>query len=125
MGGRDLRNSNNNYPDRLYYYPSSVINGNKLVAETLPLGRFNANDVIPFGWQPLVINGNVTSNFEYKGTIETIDEISDLRPKMFVKYADGNQWFIVDKIIESEVSDKSISARPSFKRTITLRGIKL
>lgn len=125
MSGRDLRYSNIDYPDKIYYYSANYVNNNKLVQDALPLGRFNANNVLPFGWRPIVVNGNVTSNKEYTGTIETIDEISDLRPNMFVKYANGNQLFIVDSIIESEITDKSISARPAFKRTIALRGVKI
>lgn len=121
---RDLRHSINEYPDRVYYYPSTAVKGNTLVKDAKPLGRFYCNDIVAFAWKPVTTNGNLNSNYEYIGTIQTVDEISDIRPQMYVQYANGGGLFIIDEIIESEITDKRYSSRPAIQRTLVLRGIK-
>lgn len=121
---RDIRFGINEYPDVVDYYAANVVNGNTLSKDAQALGRFNVNDIGGFAWRPIVINGNLTSNLEYVGKVETIDPISNLRPQMFVKYRKGDQLFIVVDITEMEISDKMVSARPSYKRIISLRGVK-
>lgn len=121
---RDLRFDINKYPDVVYYYPFNSVKNSQIEQNAKPLGRFYTNDIEPFAWRPIIINGNLTSNYEYVGKIETIDNCSDLRPQMYVRYANGDQIFIVSEIVENEITDKRISARPCVKRQITLRGVK-
>lgn len=120
---RDLntgRAGNNRY----YYYDSNVVKNNKLLVDAQALGRFDADDVVSFGWKPIVVNGNMTSQREYTGTIITHDYIDDLRPNMFVTDESDN-LFVVDSIPEQDnITSEEISARAVQATTIVLRGLK-
>lgn len=120
---RDLginRAGNNRY----YYYNFDAVKNNKLVQNAQALGRFDADDVVAFGWKPITSNGNITSQNEYIGTIYTYDEIGDLRPPMFV-VDEGNNLFIVSEISEQDnVTSEELSSRAIQKTTIVLRGLK-
>ena len=78
---RDLRQlkGKNSYPDRCYYYSSTAIQGNKLVKDAQPLGRFDKRDTISFQWERPTINGMVSSVAQFVGTVETLDHVEDLK----------------------------------------------
>lgn len=123
--GIDVRIGSNEYPDLFYYYSYDAVQNNKLVADTKPLGRISAKGVIDFGWRPLLINGNITSNFEYAGTIETKSPCDDLRPNMFMLDRKSGVLFIVLAIPMEMGEDNSeqISTRPVTIKHIELRGL--
>lgn len=122
---RDLRTSIQNYPDRCYYYASTAVQNNKLVPDAKPLGRFNKNDIVPFAWKRLTINGVLTSTRQLIGTIITPDECHDIRPGMFV-IDSHNMLYVVDEIPkdDDENRSKEVGTRPVHVLTIVLRGFE-
>lgn len=124
---RDLRQigyNRNNYPDLCYYYDSSAINGNVLKEDSQPIGRFYKKDVIPFQWQRVSVNGIVTSAIEFIGTVETADNVSQLRPDMYVKDQTGALFLVVAPVISDDANkSKVVGTRPTVITTMRLRGV--
>jgi hypothetical protein len=122
--GRDLRASNQGYPDKCYYYPSNAVNGNKLVPDAKPIGRFYKRDLIPFAWRRITQN-NLTIETQYIGTIETHDNVWKIRPGMFV-LDQTNMLFVVNEIPQDNDYDssKEIGTRPLRKTIMVLRGFE-
>lgn len=124
--GRDFRASNQGYPDRCYFYPSTAVNNNKLVANAQPLGRFYKRDTIPFAWRRITIQSTLTSETQYVGTIETHDNVAKIRPGMFVLDQTGT-LFVVDEIPQDNDynESKEIGTRPLRKTIMVLRGFEV
>lgn len=124
---RDLRQiySYEDYPDKCYYYSSTAVKDNKLLPNSKPLGRFNKRDITPFQWERITINGVLTNKKQFIGTIQTLDNIIDLRPDMYVKDQNGMLFLVIPPIIsDDDNKGKSIGTRPMIKTTLTLRGVE-
>lgn len=123
---RDLRilSGRNKYPDKCYYYDSKAVNNNQLVKDAQPLGRFYKRDVVSFQWEYATINGIVSSNMQFVGTIETLDVVN-IKPDMYVKDNNGDLFIVVAPVISDDMNrGKVVGTRPQVKTTMTLRGLK-
>ena len=124
---RDLRQigfNKNNYPDLCYYYDSTAVNGNKLIKNSKPIGRFYKTDKVPFQWRRVIVNGVVTSAIEFIGTVETADDVSKLRPDMYVQDQTGVLFLVVAPVISDDANkSKVVGTRPTVITTMTLRGV--
>lgn len=119
---RDLRqlNGRNKYPDKCYYYDSNAVEGNKLVQDAKPLGRFYKRDVISFQWENAANNG-INSNKQFVGTVETLDVVNDLKPDMFVVDNTGTLFIVAAPVISDDANrGKVVGTRPQFKTTFKL-----
>lgn len=124
---RDLRQTGrlNDYPDRCYYYDSLAVDKNKLKPDAKPLGRFYKKDKVSFQWERITINGVLTSRYQFKGVIETIDHVEDLRPDMYVVDQLGMLFIVASNLVsDDENKSKIIGTRPCITSQITLVGVE-
>lgn len=124
----DLRNlgSRSKYCDVYTLYPSDAVNGNTLTlkADAVPLARFHSRDVEEFRYEHPTINGYVSTSLQYRGRIETIDDLSMARPDMYVVGEDGTIYIIEAPLVtDNNPAVTSVSRRPAIKYQMTLRGI--
>lgn len=124
MAGIDLTQGTYGYPDRMWLYDSTAVDGNTLVKDAEPICRFNKFDKVPFGIRKVVVNGIVTNDRIFSGTIETADFV-ELKPDMYCEDEWGN-LFIITSIPSADDSNiqKELSARPTTIRTAILQGVK-
>ena len=124
---RDLRQLNrlNSYPDRCKYYDAKFIDKNKLMPNAKPLGVFYKKDKVSFQWERVTINGIATSRKQFKGVIETMDYVADIRPDMYVVDQTGMLFIVGTPVIsDDENRSKNIGRRPCIITTMTLIGIE-
>lgn len=124
---RDLRQTGriNDYPDLCYYYNSDAVDKNKLKQDSKPLGRFYKKDKVSFQWERISINGILTTRYQFKGVIETIDHVEDLRPDMYVVDQTGMLFIVSTNLIsDDENRSKVVGNRPCIKSQITLIGVE-
>lgn len=126
---RDLRNigSTREYCDVYWLYPSDVVDGNtlELREDAVALCRFRSRDVEDFRWEnPKTPDGTISSVIQYRGKIETMDDLSMARPDMIVKSEDGT-LFIIEAPLETAnyAPTTAIGKRPNIKYRFTLRGL--
>ena len=125
---RDLRQTRslNNYPDRCLYYDSTAVEHNKLKVDAQPLGRFYKKDKVSFHWEQITMNGELTTNKQFKGVIETMDHVEELRPDMYVKDQTGMLFRVTENLVsDDENRSKSVGTRPCIISTITLIGLEI
>ena len=124
--GRDLRQigfNRDNYPDKCYLYPSTAVDGNKLVKDAKPICRFYKRDLVSFQWERVVINGQHTKRCVFKGTIQTADHLEEARPDMYVLDNNGMLFRIDTPIISDDANEsKVVGRRASVITTMTLIG---
>lgn len=128
--GRDLRQTGynrNRYPDRCVYYGKECINNGVVIPNAKPLGRFYKRDAEAFAWKYQSLgNGQFSSSMVFEGKIETLDNVSDLRPDMYVVDQTGMLFVIVPPVVSDDADQsKVIGTRPSVKTTMTLRGLEI
>ena len=125
--GRDLRQigyGKNRYPDCCYLYDSSAVEHNKLVKDAQPVCRFYKRDVVAFQWEYATVNGITTSRKQFVGTIETLDNVSEARPDMYVTDQTGALFIIIPPVVSDDANkSKVVGTRPTIKTTMTLRGL--
>ena len=124
---RDLRQigyNKNRYPDLCYLYDSTDVEKNKLKKDAKAITRFYKKDVVPFQWERITINGVVSSRLQFKGTIETLDNVQMAKPDMYVVDQTGT-LFIIDTPVISDDANKSkvVGTRPTIKTTMILKGV--
>lgn len=124
----DLRNlgSRSRYCDVYTLYPSDAVDGNTLTLkeDALPLARFHSRDVEEFRYERPSINGYVATVVQYRGKIETMDDLSMARPDMFCRAEDGTIFIIEAPLItKNDSAVTAVSRRPNIKYELTLRGI--
>lgn len=124
----DLRNvgSRNRYCDVYTLYHSDAVDGNtlKLKEDAVPLTRFHSRDVEDFRYERPTINGYVSTVVQYRGKIETMDDLSMARPDMFVKAEDGTLFIIEAPVVtKNDSSVTAVSRRPNIRYEMTLRGL--
>lgn len=114
----------NAYPDRCYLYGSDAVDDNKLVKDAKMICRFNKKDAVPFHWERISVNGIVTNEKQFIGTIETADHIEEARPDMFVVDQTG-ALFVIDEIPMSNDLDRTkvVGTRPAVVTRLVLRGV--
>jgi len=125
---RDLRNIGNRsrYCDTYYLYASDAVDGNtlRLKPDAPFLARFHSRDVEEFRWERPTVNGYVSTVLQYRGKIETIDDLSMARPDMYVVSEDGTIFIVEAPLITANDSSVTrLSKRPNIKYTLTLRGL--
>ena len=124
----DLRNigSREKYCDVYTLYPADAVDGNtlKLKEDAVPLARFHSRDVEDFRYERPTVNGYVSTVVQYRGRIETMDDLSMARPDMFVKAEDGTLFIIEAPLLtKNDSAVTALSRRPTTKYEFTLRGI--
>lgn len=124
---RDLRMigfNRNAYPDYCYLYGSDAVDDNKLVKDAKMICRFYKKDAVPFHWERISVNGIVTNEKQFIGTIETADHIEEARPDMFVVDQTG-ALFVIDEIPMSDDLDRTkvVGTRPAVVTRLVLRGV--
>lgn len=124
----DLRNigGREKYCDVYLLYDSKAYNRNTLSIDpdAAPLARFHSRDVEEFRYERPSINGYVSSVVQYRGRIETMDDLSMARPDMFCVSEDGTVFIIEAPLItKNDSSVTSVSRRPNIKYEFTLRGM--
>lgn len=124
----DLRNigSRSRYCDVYTLYPSTAVDGNTLALreDAVPLARFHSRDVVEFRYERPTVNGYVSTVVQYRGKIETMDDLSMARPDMFVVSEDGTIFIIEPPLVtKNDSAVTALSKRPNIKYEFTLRGI--
>lgn len=124
----DLRNigSRERYCDVYTLYPSDAVDGNtlKLKDDAVPLARFHSRDVEEFRYERPTVNGYVSTVVQYRGVIESMDDLSMARPDMFAVAEDGTIFIIEAPLItKNDSAVTALSRRPNIKYVMTLRGI--
>lgn len=124
----DLRNlgSRSKYCDTYTLYPSDAVNGNTLTLkpDAVALARFHSRDIENFRYEHPTINGYVSSSVQYRGRIESIDDLSMARPDMYVVSETGVIFIIEAPLVtDNNPASTSVSMRPAIKYQMTLRGI--
>lgn len=124
---RDLRQIGfgaRNYPDTCRVYGSHYDEKNQLVMDETCLGRFKKTDIEAFRWERITVNGVLTNKSQFIGKVQTGDNVSYLRPDMFVKDQTGALFIVVAPIISDDSNQsKQIGTRPTVVTTFTLRGV--
>ena len=124
----DLRNigSRERYCDVYTLYPSDAVDGNtlKLKDDAVPLARVHSHDVEEFRYERPTVNGYVSTVVQYRGVIESMDDLSMARPDMFAVAEDGTIFIIEAPLItKNDSAVTALSRRPNIKYVMTLRGI--
>ena len=124
----DLRNigSRVDYPDTYLLYPSTAVDGNtlKLKDDAVALARFHSRDIEEFRYERPTINGYISTVVQYRGRIESMDDLSMARPDMYVKAEDGTLYIIEAPLTtKNDAAVTGLSRRPNIKYELTLRGI--
>lgn len=128
--GRDLRVigfNKNEYPDRCVYYGKESIKNGVVIPDSKPLGRFYKKDAVSFAWKYMSLgNGQFSSSMIFEGVIETMDNVSELRPDMYVQDQTGMLFVVVPPVISDDANkSKVVGRRPTIKTTMTLRGLEI
>ena len=125
---RDLRQlkGKNSYPDRCYYYSSTAIQGNKLVKDAQPLGRFDKRDTISFQWERPTINGMVSSVRSICWHGRNIRPCGRFKGRICLLLI---IWVCYLLLLHRLLSDdanrgKVLGTRPQFKTTFKLMGLE-
>lgn len=124
----DIRNIGNRsrYCDVYTLYPSDAVDGNTLTLkeDAVALARFHSRDVEDFRYERPTINGYVSTVLQYRGRIETPDDLSMARPDMYVKAEDGTLFIIEAPLLtKNDAAVTSVSKRPNIRYVMTLRGL--
>lgn len=127
---RDLRVvgfNKNEYPDRCVYYGKESIKNGIVLPDAKPLGRFYKRDAVSFAWIHMSLgNGQFSSSMVFEGKIETTDNVSQLRPDMYVKDQTGMLFVVVPPVVSDDANkSKVVGTRPTIKTTMTLRGLEI
>ena len=124
----DLRNigSRLKYCDVYLLYAAEDVDGNahRVKPESKPLARFHSRDVENFRYERVTINGVLTTALQYRGKIETLDDLSMARIGMYCKAEDGTLYIIEAPLVtDNNSAVTALSKRPSIKYVFTLRGV--
>ena len=124
----DLRNigSRSKYCDVYTLYPSTAVDGNTMILkeDAVPLARFHSCDIEEFRYERPTVNGYVSTVTQYRGRIETMDDLSMARPDMYCKDEDGRLFIIEAPVItKNDSAVTAVSRRPNIRYQFTLRGL--
>jgi len=122
----DLRNigSRLDRPDTWFLYPSEAVESSTLKKGALPIARFHSRDVVEFQYESA--GDDYENVIQYKGVIETIDDLSMARPNMFCVNRQTKELFIIDPplVTANHAGVTSVSRRPNIAYTLTLRRVE-
>lgn len=123
----DLRNigGRERYCDTYRLYPSDAIErGAAIKKGASALCRFHSRDVEEFHYE--MVDNGYTSPMQYKGRIETIDDLSMARPDMYCVDEDSGETYIIEAplVTANDAGATSVSRRPNKKYIMTLRRME-